>query len=158
MRSFSRLKQIDTVICSQGPVVVLTGTIQSRKWLFMKQAAHIVAACHLFQNTHHNLVMVCRNIYRCVDWRQLMLCRSNLIVLGLCRNSQFPAFLIYFFHIRRNSLADSSQIMIIHFLPFRRHRTKKGTTGVHQILSLLKFIFIDQKIFLLRAHRRSDTL
>ena len=95
-------------------LLCFTGTIQACKRFLVKQTAHAVTACHLFQDTHHDLVVICCNINRCIDRRKLMLCRCNLIVLGLGCNSQLPALFIYFFHICGNSLTDGSEIMVIH--------------------------------------------
>ena len=153
MWCLTRLQKIDSVISSQGPVIVLTGTIQACKRFLVKQTAHAVTACHLFQDTHHDLVVICCNINRCIDWRKLMLCRCNLIVLGLGCNSQLPALFIYFFHICGNSLTDGSEIMVIHLLSFRRHGSEKSASGVNQILSLHIFLFINKEILLLCTNR-----
>ena len=32
MRCLARIQKVDPVICSQGPVIVLTGTIDSCEW------------------------------------------------------------------------------------------------------------------------------
>ena len=38
MWPFARIKQIDAIISGQRPVVMFTGTIDTGKWFFMKQA------------------------------------------------------------------------------------------------------------------------
>ena len=124
MRSFAWIQQIDPVIGSQRPVIMLSGTIHACKWFLMEKTAHPLTACHFLQDTHHDLIMICRNIYRRINRCKLMLCRGNFIMLCLSRNAQLPAFFIYFFHIGRYSLADGSQIMVIHLLAFRRHGAK----------------------------------
>ena len=153
MRCLPRIQKIDSVICSQWPVVVFTGAIYTRKRFLMKQTAHAMAACYFFKNTHHDLVMICSNIDRCIDRRKFMLCRSNFIMLCLGCYSKFPALFIYFFHICGNSLTDSSKIMIIHLLTFRRHRTKQSSSCICKIFSLQPFFFIYKKIFLFSTNR-----
>ena len=155
MRSFARLQKVDPVICGQRPVVMLTGTIYACKGLLMKQAAHTMTACHLFQNAHHHLIVVGCNVGRCVDWSKLMLSRSNFVVLGFCSDSQLPALFIDFLHICGNSLTDSSQIMIVHLLSLWRHCAKQSSACVSQVFSLKPLFFIYKEIFLLCSYRRS---
>ena len=121
----------------------------------MKQAAHTMTACHLFQNAHHHLIVVGCNVGRCVDWSKLMLSRSNFVVLGFCSDSQLPALFIDFFHICGNSLTDSSQIMIVHLLSLWRHCAKQSSACVSQVFSLKPLFFIYKEIFLLCSYRRS---
>ena len=146
-------QKIDTVICSQGPVVVLAGTVHSCKWFLVKKTSHTVSAGYFLKDAHHDLVMVCRNIYRCIDWCQLMLCRCYFIMLCFGCYPKLPAFFVYFFHVCGDSLADSSQVMIIHLLALRRHCSEKRSSCVCQILTLKPFFFVDQKIFLLCSNR-----
>ena len=155
MRSFSRLKKVDPVICCQGPVIVFTGTVNSCKRFLMKQAAHTMTAGNFFEDTHHDLIVICRNIYRCIDRCQLMLCRCYLIMLCLGCYTQFPALLVDFFHICGDSLTDSSKIMVIHLLSLRRHGTEKSSSCVNQIFSLEPFLLVNQEIFLLSSNGRS---
>ena len=155
MWCLARIQKIDSVICCQRPVVVLTGTIDTCKRLLMKQAAHTMTACYFLEDTHHDLVVVCSDIYRCIDRSQLMLCRSNFIVLRLRSYTEFPALFIYFFHIGRNSLTDRTEIVVIHLLSFRRHCTEKSSSGIDQVFSLKPFFFIYKEIFLFCPYRRS---
>ena len=67
MRCLARLQKIDAVICSQRPVIVFTGAVYSCKRFLMKQTAHTVTAGYFLKDTHHDLVMVCRNVCRCID-------------------------------------------------------------------------------------------
>jgi len=155
MRSFTWLKKVDSVIGCQGPVVVFTGTVHSCERFLMKQAAHTVAAGNFFKDTHHDLVVVCSDIYRCVDRSQLMLCRCNLVMLCLGCYAQFPALLVDFFHVCGDSLTDGSEIMVIHLLSFRRHGTEKCSSCVDQVFSLEPFLFVNQEIFLFSSNGRS---
>ena len=157
MRGFSRFQKIDPIICGKRPVVVFTGSIQPCKWFLMEKTAHSVTACHFLQNTHHNLVMICCNIYRGINRSQLMLCRSNLIMLCLGCHAQLPALLIYFFHICGNSLTDGSEIMIVHLLSLRRHCSEKSTACINQVFSLHIFLFINKEVLLFSTNGRCNT-
>ena len=128
---------------------MLTGPVHTCKWFLMKDTAHSMAAGNLFKDTHHHLVLVCCDVDRCIDRCKFMLCRSNLIMLCLGRDTKFPAFFVYFFHICGNSLTDTSEIMVIHLLSLRRHSTEQCSACVDQVFSLKPFFFIYQEIFLL---------
>ena len=156
MWGFARIQKIDSIVCSQRPVVMFTGSVYSCKRFFMKQALHSVLTCHTFQCLHYQLIIVNSDVCLCVNGSQLMLRRRNLIVLRLCGHSHFPQFDINVLHKRGNSLTDGSEIMIIHLLSLRRHRAKQGTPCVDQVLSLLEFFSIHQEIFLLRSYGRSN--
>ena len=41
----SRIQHIDSIICNDRPVVVLSGTVDACKWFFMKETFHSVLAC-----------------------------------------------------------------------------------------------------------------
>ena len=155
MRCLARIQKVDPVICSQGPVIVLTGTIDSCEWFLMEQAAHTVTARYFLEDAHHDLVMVCCDVCRCIDRSQLMLCRCNFVVLCLGCHAQFPAFFVDFFHISGNPLTDGSEIMVIHLLSFRRHCSEQSPSCICKVFSLKPFFLIYKEVFLLCADRRS---
>ena len=152
MRCFPGIHQIDSIIRGQRPVIMFTGTIDSRKRFFMKQAGQAMMSGNPFQRLHHHLVVVNRHIDLCIDRSQLMLSRSRFIVLRLGTDSQTPHFFIDFFHKSADTGTDTSEIMVVHLLAFRRHGAKQSPVRVNQIFSLQIFFFINQKIFLFRSH------
>ena len=87
MRCITRVHQVGAVICCQGPVVMLTGTIDTCKWLLVKKACQPVALCHFLHSLHNDLVVVYGLVYTFIDRCQLMLCRSHFIMLCFCRNT-----------------------------------------------------------------------
>ena len=121
MRRLSRIKQVLTVVRRKRPVVMLTGTIHSRKWFFMQQALHPMLTCHPFQCLHDNMVMVDSHVRFRVDRRKFMLRRRHFIVLRLGSHADLPQLLIHILHEPCDSLADRSEIMIVQFLSLRRH-------------------------------------
>ena len=58
MRLFAWIQKIDAVICCQGPVVMLTGTIDTFKWFLMKQTLQVMFTSHSFQCLHDQLIVV----------------------------------------------------------------------------------------------------
>ena len=158
MGRFARIQKIDAVICGQRPVIVLAGAVQAGEGFLMKEAAHSVAAGHFLEDTHHDLVMVCSDIHRRINRRKFVLRRRHFVMLGLGSHAQFPAFLVYFFHVAGNPLADGSQIVVVHLLPLGRHGAEKRPAGIDQVLPLEPFFFINKEIFLFRSYRRSHSL
>ena len=94
MRSHARIQHVDAGVGSQGPVVMFTGTIDALERFFMEQARHSVTACNLFHCFHNELVVINGKVCLCVDRCEFMLCRSDLVVLGLCGNAQLPELFI----------------------------------------------------------------
>ncbi len=83
MRCNARVQQVNAIVRYQGPVVVFARTIDSRKRLLMQQALQPLTSGYFFQCLHNQMVMVYRNVTFRIDWRNLMLCRSHLVMLDL---------------------------------------------------------------------------
>ena len=94
MRCYTRIQHVDAGVGSQGPVVMFTGTVDTLERFLVEQACHTVTVCDLFHCLHNDLVVVNGKVCLCVDRCQLVLCRSNLVVLGLCGNAQLPELFI----------------------------------------------------------------
>ena len=86
-----------------------------------------------------------------------MLCRSHFIMFCLSQNSQFPEFLIQFFHISRNSCLNHAKVVIIHLLSLWRLRTKKSASCKSKIFSLFIHFLCNEEILLLRSYRSTYT-
>ena len=150
--SFSRIKKINSVICCNRPVIMFTRTVNTGKRFFMKKTFHAMFACNFFQCLHYNLIMIYRNICLGINRCKFVLCRGNFIMLCFCSHAKFPEFLIYIFHKSSDSLTNRSKIMIVQFLPFRRHCAKQRTSCKHQIFSLQIFIPIHKEILLFNSN------
>ena len=154
VRRLTWIKQVDPIISHQGPVVVLAGAIDPCKRFLVKQASHMMFCRDSFERLHHDVVVVNSQGCILIDDCQLMLCRGHLIVLGLCRDTKLPEFLIDIPHERRNSLAEGSEVVVIQLLPLRRHRPEQGSACVDEILSLLERVLVNQEILLLWSDGR----
>ena len=154
MRSPSGIQQIDAQIGRQGPVIVLTGSVHARKWLFMEKASEPVPGSDPLQGLHDDLIMIDSDVGFFKDRSQLMLSRRHLVMLCLRGNSESPELLVDIFHIGRDPRTERSEIMIIQLLPLRRHRSEQRAAGEDQIHSLQIFFTVNNKILLLGADRR----
>lgn len=69
---------------------MFTGTVHSCKRFLVEQTGEAMTPGHLFHCLHDQLVVIHGNVGCLIDRRKFMLGRRYFIVLGLCRNSQFP--------------------------------------------------------------------
>ena len=135
MGRLARLQQVDAVVGGQGPVIVLTGTIDPGEGLLMEQALQAVKISHLLQRLHNQLVVIYGHIALGVNGSQLMLSRSHLVVLGLGRHTQLPQLLIHILHEIRDPLPDNAEVVIVQLLSLRRHGAKQRPARKNQILA-----------------------
>ena len=77
---------------------MLSGTIDSFERLLVQEAGHIVTVCNLLHHLHGQLVVIYGDICGFEDGGKLMLCRSNLIMFGLSRNTKLPELFIEIMH------------------------------------------------------------
>ena len=153
----ARIQQVDAIVCGDGPVVVLTGTIHACEGLLMKQALQSVTAGHHLQGLHNDLVVVYGHIALGVNRCQLMLRRSHLIVLGLGCHAQLPQLLVDLLHESCDTLTDVSEVMVIQLLSLGRHGSEQGPASVNQVFSLQIFCLVYQEVLLLRSYGRSHS-
>ena len=92
------IQQVYASVGDQGPVVVLSGTVDALKGLLVEQAGEAVLVGHLFHHLHGELVVVHRHIGR-VEYRsQLVLGRGHLVVFGFGRDPKFPERFVQIVH------------------------------------------------------------
>ena len=136
---------------------MLSASIYSGKWFFMKQAHKPMLCRNLLHDFHGQLVMVCRDVCCCIDRGKFMLCRGNLVMLCLRQNAQLPELLIQFFHIGRNTRLNCSEIMVVHLLSLWRLCAKKSTSRKSKVSPLFIHFFRNKEIFLFRSYGCADT-
>ena len=155
---FAGSKQIHTGIGIDGPVIMLSASVDARKGLFVEKADKAVFCGNLLHNFHSQLVMVCRHIGCRVNRRKLMLCGRNFVVFGFRKNTQLPQLMIQILHKGRHTGFDDAKIMVVHFLPLGRLCAKQSPSGKEQILPLVVHFSVHKEIFLLGSHRGFHTL
>ena len=136
---------------------MLTTSIYSGKWFFMKQTYKSMLCCHFLHNLHGQLIMIGCNICCRIDRSKLMLCWSHFVMFCFCQNAQFPQFFIQLFHISGNSWLDYTKVVIVHLLSFWWLCSKKGTSCKSKIFSLFVHFLCDEEIFLFWSYRSTDT-
>ena len=103
-------------IGAETPVVVLTRTIDTGKWLLVQEHTETVLVCHTLHQTHQEHVMVNGKIALLIDWRQLKLVWSHLVMAGLARDAEFECLDFQILHESLHTLRDGSEIMVVHLL------------------------------------------
>ena len=86
----ARLQEVHARIRGYRPVIVLAGAVHPGKGLFVQQARHAMLCGNGFHQLHGQLVVVACQIGCGVNGGKLMLGRSDLIVLRLCKHPQPP--------------------------------------------------------------------
>ena len=147
-----RIQEVDSRVRGKGPVVVFSASVDPLKRFFVEQAHKAVPLCHTLHDLHGELVCVNREVGGAVDRGELVLGRSHLIMAGFSRNPELPQLFVELLHKGRHAGAQGAEIVIVHFLSLGRGRAEQGPSAEAQIRSLEEKLFIDEKIFLLRAY------
>ena len=131
---------------------MLTAAVYAIKRFFMQQANKTMTQSNTFHELHHQLVMVRCYVGSGEDRCQLVLCRSNFVMLGFSKYAQLPQLIVQILHEGKNSLFDNAEVVVVQLLATRRFRTEKGTTGVNQVFTFFPHFFIYEEIFLFRTN------
>ena len=123
----------------------------------MQQANQTVLGSDLLHDLHGQLVVVGCNVRGGIDRCKLMLCRRDLVVLGLCQDSQLPKLFVQLFHECCNTGFDNTEVVVIHFLSLRRFCTEEGTTREAKVAALVVHFLIYKEVFLLGTDRSANT-
>ena len=137
---------------------MLARAVDTGKGLFMKKTHKIMSQCDALHNLHRQLIVVRRQIDAREHGRKLVLCRRDLVMLGLRENTELPELLVKLLHICRDARFYRAEIVIVHLLPFGRLCTEERAAGKDEVFSFFIKLPINEKIFLLRADGDVDAL
>ena len=151
VRGVAGSQQVIASVGREGPVVVFSASVDSVKRLLMQKGSKAVPLRNLFDHLHHQLVLVDGDIYFCIYAGELMLRRSYLIVLCLCEHSELPQLPVELFHEPGDFGLDSSEVMVVKFLSFRRHDAKESPSREPEIRSFVVELARHKEVLLLRA-------
>ena len=157
-RLFTRREQVLSGVGHQGPVVVLAGTVDAFKRLFMKQAGEAVLFRRLGKNFHGQLVVIHGHVGVGIDRRQFKLTRGDLVVLGLCVDAELPEFIIDIAHEFGDPLRKGTEVMVREFLPLGSRCAEERASGKAQVRPLFKVLPVNQEVLLFKTDdRRAGT-
>ena len=108
---------------------MLTGSVNTCKRLFVKEANQAVLLSNFLHDLHHQLVMVSSNIRCGEDRSQLVLCRCNFVMLCLSKNTELPEFFVEILHVSGYSRLDGTEVMIFELLALRCFCSEKCSSN-----------------------------
>ena len=123
---------------------MLTAAINASKGFLVQQAYQSVTQGDALHKFHCQLIMIRSYVSSSKNRCQLMLGRSNFVMLRFSKHAQLPQLLIQLARL------DDAKIMVFHLLPFRNLGSEQCAPRIYQILTLLPHLLIDEEIFLLR--------
>lgn len=156
-RGIAGVEEVLSVVSGHRPVVVLAGAVDALKWLFMQQAHQTMPESDLFHDLHRKLILVSAEVGGGEDGCHLVLCRCDLVVLGLGINAEFPQFFIELLHIGSDTGAEICEVLVVELLPLGGLCAKEGTSGQDEVLTLVPHLLIDEEVLLLGADGGGDT-
>ena len=136
---------------------MLAAAIDAVERLFMQQADQIVLLRYLFHDLHGQLVVIRRQVGVGKYRSELMLRRSDFIMLGLGKDAELPELLVQIMHKCLHSRLDRAEVMILHLLTLGGHRAEEGTAAQTQVFPLQEEFLVDQEVLLLRTDGCDDT-
>ena len=137
---------------------MLAGAVDALEGLFMLQANQAVVGCveaHLF---HGEQVLVDCAVGVGEQRGKLVLSRSNLVVLGLCGNTQSPQVVVDFLHELVDGGADCAEVMLFKLLALKRCSAEQGAARHDKVLALYVVLFGDQEVLLLCTNGGNNTM
>src|SRR5205823_4745805 len=129
----ARSQKVYTRISAQRPVVVLTASVNTRKWFFVEQHFQVVALRYFFHQIHQQRVVVDSQVNFFKGGCYLKLARCYLIVARANGHTQLHGFKFKIHHERVHPWRDRTKIVIFQLLSASWRMTKYSTASQHQI-------------------------
>ena len=142
----------------ERPVVVLARAVDILEGLLVLQARESVVARQQLHLLHGEQVVVHRRRARLKDWRQFVLARGHLVVLGLRGDAQLPQLVVELLHEFSYGGPDGAEVMLLQLLPLGRRAAKERTTGENEVRTGLVVLLLDKEVLLLGADGGKDAL
>ena len=153
-----RREEIHSCISTKWPVVVLTRTVHTLEWLFVKQYGKLMLGSDTLHQVHHQLVVVVGKVHVFENWCQLELVRSCFVMTGLYRDTQLVTFDLQFFHEVGHTGRDRTEVVVIQLLVLWRWVSHQCSTGDAKVRTSIVESSIYQEIFLFPSQVSVNTL
>ena len=154
-RGLARIEQVQ-LVGGNGPVVMLARAVDPFEGLLMEQTDQTVMACNGFHQFHGDQVVVDRAVGHGEDRCELVLRRSNLVVLGLGGDAELPERVIKLLHEIVDGGTDSAEVVLFKLLTLAGRCAEQRAAGQDKVLAMLVIRFLDQEVLLLGSDGGGD--
>ena len=117
----------------------------------MLQAGKTVMGGEQLQLLHGQQVVVDGQRALLEDRGELMLCRGDLVVLGLGGDAELPELVVDLLHEGVDGRADGAEVVLLELLALSGGAAKEGAAGEDEVGALLEILLLDEEVLLLRA-------
>ena len=156
VRRLARLEQVDARVGAHRPVVVLARAVDAGEGLLVQQADEPVAAGHVLQDLHDELLVVGADVRVLEDRRDLVLRGRDLVVAGLDRHAELGQLALRVEHAREHALGDRAEVVVVELVALGRLGAEQRPARGHQVGALEVVLLVDQEVLLLGADGRED--
>ena len=156
VRVVARLEEVADAGTTDGPVDVLTGAVDARERLLGEQADEAVLGGDAAEQRHREHLVVMRDVGGFVDRSHFVLGRSDFVVAGLDRDTEFEALAFGFHHAGEHAIRDGAEVLVFELLALGRLGAEEGATAGVEVGTEMEEAGVDQEVLLLRAARSGD--
>ena len=157
VRVLARVQEVGLAVVYR-PVVMLAGTVDAGKRLFVQQAHEAMTVGDLAEHFHNLHVVVAGEVHFLEHRGKFKLCRSDFVVAGLRRNAELPEFLFHVVHKVQDAGRNATKVMVFHLLVLCRSCTEQCAAGLVQVRALQVETLVDEEVFLFCAEGDGDLL
>ena len=137
---------------------MLARAVDTGEGLLVEQTFHAVLLGDCLEDRHRQLLVVRGDVGALEHRRQLELAGGHLVVPGLGGNTEFEQLALGVAHEAEDALGDSTEVVVVELLAFRRLGAEQRATGIDQVRSRKEEVPVDQEVLLLRAAERHDVI
>mmetsp|Transcript_29344 Transcript_29344/g.68354 ORF Transcript_29344/g.68354 Transcript_29344/m.68354 type:complete len:606 (-) Transcript_29344:53-1870(-) len=149
-----RVKNIHSITSGNGPVVVLSGSIDFIERLFLEKSGKVVLCSHFFNDLHDHQILVNLGSVGSVERSKFKLVRSNLTMACLQRDTHAPALILDFLHASKGTSGSGKRghVVITHFLATRSILSNEGTSSQLKIGAAVVVLTFNEEDFLFQTN------
>ena len=145
------LEEVADAGTTDGPVDVLAGAVDARERLLGEEADEAVLGGDAAEQRHREHLVVVRDVGGFVDRSHFVLGRSDFVVAGLDRDTEFEALAFGFHHAGEHAIRDGAEVLVFEFLTLGRLGAEEGATTGVEVGTEMEEARVDQEVLLLRA-------
>mmetsp|Transcript_37043 Transcript_37043/g.76989 ORF Transcript_37043/g.76989 Transcript_37043/m.76989 type:complete len:459 (-) Transcript_37043:485-1861(-) len=148
------IKNIDSVTSGDGPVVVLSGSVDFVERLLLEKSSKTVLGSNFFNDLHNHQVLINLGGVGSVKRSKFKLVRSDLTMTGLEGNSHLPAFILNFLHASQSTgrSGEGGHVVITHFLSTRGVLSDKSTSSQLKIGAAVEVLTFNEEDLLFETN------